>query len=179
MFFDYLSFEQRVHNKKVKETTFYSLAQYFAILLFECSESDDFTPAKTIMNMCFTFYTESQSQTSYPSRHQKQYLYHVLREQPIWRSLRFWNAAFFDALQTERANRPTPTKCQLNQYNSEDITDENKFQQNITFGQLGYEFWHNIPSKLMTFVCAVHSHIICIPLVYQKSYVLSFCGNRA
>ncbi|CAG2123082.1 unnamed protein product, partial [Medioppia subpectinata] len=88
--------EQRVHNKKVKETTFYSLAQYFAIVLFECSESDDFTPAKTLMNMCFTYYHESypsqqqSQQSSHSCRPHKQYLYYVLREQPIWRSLRFW-----------------------------------------------------------------------------------------
>ncbi|CAG2168456.1 unnamed protein product [Oppiella nova] len=131
--------EQRVHNKKVKETTFYSLAQYFAIVLFECSESDDFTPAKTLMNMCFTYYHENYSQSSHASRPHKQYLYYVLREQPIWRSLRFWNAAFFDALQSERAHRPPPTQRQLNTFNTQDITDENKFQQNITFGQLGYE----------------------------------------
>jgi hypothetical protein len=128
---------KRVHNKKVKESTFYSLAQYFAIVLFECSESDDFTPAKTIMNMCFTYYHENQSQSSQLSQKTKQYLYHILREQPIWRSIRFWNAAFFDAVQRERANRPTPTRYQFHQYNNEDIRDEAKFQQNITFGQLG------------------------------------------
>ncbi|CAG2103107.1 unnamed protein product [Medioppia subpectinata] len=66
--------EQRVHNKKVKETTFYSLAQYFAIVLFECSESDDFTPAKTLMNMCFTYYHES-----YPSQQQSQQSSHSCR----------------------------------------------------------------------------------------------------
>ena len=125
--------------------------------------------------MCFTFYTENQSQASHSSRHQKQYLYHILREQPIWKSLRFWNAAFFDALQTERANRPTPTKCQLNEYNSQEITDENKFQQNITFGQLGYEFIAKYSIKInniyLVFVCSERSPIICIRLVYQKSYV--------
>ncbi|UYV81175.1 KIAA0513 [Cordylochernes scorpioides] len=47
---------QRVFNKQVSETTFYSLVQFFAIVLFECAEADDFSPAKTLMNMCFTFY---------------------------------------------------------------------------------------------------------------------------
>jgi len=88
--------------------------------------------------MCFTYYHENQSQSSQHCQQQKQYLYHILREQPIWRSLRFWNAAFFDAVQCERANnRPTPTRFQFHQYNSEDMRDEAKFQENITFGQLG------------------------------------------
>lgn len=38
----------------------------------------------------------------------REYLYLYLRDQPIWHSLRFWNAAFFDALQCERANKPVP-----------------------------------------------------------------------
>ncbi|CAG2115335.1 unnamed protein product, partial [Medioppia subpectinata] len=88
---------------------------------------------------------QQSQQSSHSCRPHKQYLYYVLREQPIWRSLRFWNAAFFDALQTERSNRPTPTQRQLNQYNKQDITDENQFQQNITFGQLG-AFTHNMHS---------------------------------
>jgi hypothetical protein len=49
---------QRVHSKKVDESTFYSLVQYFAIVLFECADADDFSPAKSLMNMCFTFYHE-------------------------------------------------------------------------------------------------------------------------
>jgi hypothetical protein len=49
---------QRVQGRRVIEATFYSLAQYFAIVLFECADSDDFAPAKSLMNMCFTFYHE-------------------------------------------------------------------------------------------------------------------------
>lgn len=38
----------------------------------------------------------------------REYLYTYLRDQPIWHSLRFWNAAFFDSLQMERSNKPVP-----------------------------------------------------------------------
>lgn len=51
---------QRSHAKRVSENTFYSLVQHFAIVLFECGESDDFSPAKILMNMCFTFYYEGE-----------------------------------------------------------------------------------------------------------------------
>lgn len=51
---------QRVKSKRVDEATFYSLIQYFAIVLFECHDCDDFSPAKSLMNMCFTFYHESE-----------------------------------------------------------------------------------------------------------------------
>lgn len=40
----------------------------------------------------------------------KSFLYMFLKDQPIWQSLRFWNAAFFDAVQCERSRRPMPTK---------------------------------------------------------------------
>lgn len=49
---------QRVQGRRVTEATFFSLAQFFAIVLFECADSDDFAPAKSLMNMCFTFYYE-------------------------------------------------------------------------------------------------------------------------
>lgn len=195
MWFSRLINLQRVNTKRVDEITFYALVQYFAIVLFECAEADDFTPAKNLMNMCFTFFHEVDVPGCEPYR---EYLYNYLREQPIWLSLRFWNAAFFDALQCERANRPIP---KLNEQNSKssnttekqnksiassiatvssstssstsspavssavsksasississhesdkDITEEIKedqhFQQNITFGQLG------------TFTCNMHA----------------------
>lgn len=133
---------QRVANKKVKESTFYSLVQYFAIILFECAEADDFSPAKSLMNMCFTFYNEVTKEGQ-PLR--KQYPYMYLKQQPIWKSLRFWNAAFFDAVQCERAHRTIPTRNDYNGYGLEELSDEKKFQENITFGQLG------------TFTCNMHA----------------------
>lgn len=51
---------QKLKSKRVDEITFYSLVQNFAIILFECTESEDYTPAASIMNMCFTFYHESK-----------------------------------------------------------------------------------------------------------------------
>ena len=51
---------QRVHNKRVSEQIFFRMVQYFAVVLFECNEADDFSPAKSLMNMCFTFYHESK-----------------------------------------------------------------------------------------------------------------------
>lgn len=52
---------QRTRSKRVSETTFYSLIQHFAIILFECKENDDFAPAKVLMNMCFTYFYEGIS----------------------------------------------------------------------------------------------------------------------
>ncbi|XP_013794159.1 uncharacterized protein KIAA0513-like [Limulus polyphemus] len=131
---------QRVHNKRVTESTFYSLVQHFAIVLFECGESDDFSPAKSLMNMCLTFFHEVSQGNSPPT---KEYLYKYLKEQPIWHSLHFWNAAFFDAVQKERSLRPMPTRKEMNHLSLEDIRDETSFQENITFGQLG-TFTHNM-----------------------------------
>lgn len=147
---------QRSQSKRVNESTFYSLVQYFAIVLFECAESDDFTPAKSLMNMCFTFFHDIDVPGCDPYR---EYLYTYLREQPIWHSLRFWNAAFFDALQGERAHRPIPVNLDTKRnslggcsQNSDmdslsfasslsdhmnELNEDQTFQKNITFGQLG------------------------------------------
>ncbi|KAI1285240.1 amino acid transporter -like protein [Halotydeus destructor] len=127
---------ERGQNKLVNEKTFYSLVQYFAIVLFECSEADHFTPAKTLMNMCFTFYYQSSSTND------KNYLYVYLKEQPIWKSLRFWTAAFYEAVQSERSKRPSSGR-RLQQLSAEEVSDEAIFQENITFGQLG-TFTYNL-----------------------------------
>ena len=51
---------QRLQNQKVSEQSFFQLVQFFAIVLFECNEHEDYAPAKTLMNMCFTFYHEGE-----------------------------------------------------------------------------------------------------------------------
>ncbi|KAJ6626438.1 hypothetical protein Bhyg_17776, partial [Pseudolycoriella hygida] len=147
---------QRGKCKRVNESTFYSLVQYFAIILFECGDSEDYSPAKILMNMCFTFFHEIDVPGCAPYN---EYLYHYLRAQPIWQSLRFWNAAFFDALQCQRVHRPVPTssnksKDQMfqkststasspctneaddNGYDVDVLKDDQQFQQNISFGLL-------------------------------------------
>ncbi|XP_055382103.1 uncharacterized protein KIAA0513 [Condylostylus longicornis] len=124
---------QRVKSKRVDETTFYSLVQYFAIILFECHESEDYSPAKSLMNMCFTFYHDIEVPGCEPYR---EYLFTYLRQQPIWHTLRFWNAAFFDALQCERAHRPVPKnsknkrklKNQANKKNDDEKFDKNNLK---------------------------------------------------
>ncbi|KAL0274154.1 UNVERIFIED_CONTAM: hypothetical protein PYX00_006645 [Menopon gallinae] len=123
---------QRTRCKCVSEPTFYSLVQHFAIVLFECADADHFSPAKTLMNMCFTFYHEVEVPGCEPFR---EYLAAYLKDQPIWQSLRFWNAAFFDALQCERLHRPVVTREEVRQNRLEAITDERQYQENITFGQ--------------------------------------------
>lgn len=50
--------------------------------------------------------------------------------------MRFWTAAFFDAVQCERAVRPVPRRPKF--LDQEAVAAEDrKFQANIVFGQLG------------------------------------------
>ncbi|XP_049430141.1 uncharacterized protein KIAA0513 homolog isoform X1 [Epinephelus fuscoguttatus] len=226
---------QRCHSKCVSEATFYRLVQSFAVVLFECYQMDDYSPAKNLMTMCFTYYYIGKSQPS-PSelldrggppagldsylnkanfwlsgkkdaaerllkntsksdvkgffgglesklrssiaaktedgespvetkpkspvseapeekKGEKVYLYTHLKQQPIWHTLRFWNAAFFDAVHCERKKRSPTTRgaqdeekderekwCHMTQ---EERDDTSKIDENIAFGQLG-TFTHNM-----------------------------------
>lgn len=93
----------------------------------------------------------------------REYLYTYLRYQPIWQAIRFWNAAYFDAVQCERSHRPIPQTISVKiasdssdddetssgaksvqkhlahdiQANQDLINDDQEFQRNICFGQLG------------------------------------------
>uniref|UniRef100_A0A3B3ZCD2 SBF1/SBF2 domain-containing protein n=1 Tax=Periophthalmus magnuspinnatus TaxID=409849 RepID=A0A3B3ZCD2_9GOBI len=204
---------QRCHSKCVSEPTFYRLVQSFAVVLFECYQMDDYTPAKNLMTMCFTFYYIGKAQPppsellergtppvgldSYlnkanswltgkkdaaerllkttsksdvkgffgglesklrnateEKKGDKVYLYTHLKQQPIWHTLRFWNAAFFDAVHCERKKRSPTTRLQNEKDKKERKTkwchmsqqekdDNSKIDENIAFGQLG-TFTHNM-----------------------------------
>ncbi|XP_056272618.1 uncharacterized protein KIAA0513 homolog isoform X2 [Pseudoliparis swirei] len=213
---------QRCHSKCVSEATFYRLVQSFAVVLFECYQMDDYSPAKNLMTMCFTYYYSGRSQPS-PSelldrggppagldsyinkanswlsvrkdaaerllkttsktdvkgffgglesklrgsvapsgdgespldtkpksaeapkekKGEKVYLYTHLKQQPIWHTLRFWNAAFFDAVHCERKKRSPTTREKWCHMTKEERDDSSKMDENIAFGQLG-TFTHNM-----------------------------------
>ncbi|CAL8374360.1 unnamed protein product [Arctogadus glacialis] len=211
---------QRCNSKCVSEATFYRLVQSFAVALFECYQMDDYSPAKNLMTMCFTYYhigrcqlspsdllgpsssgmdsyldkanvwltgrkgaaerllkttpkpdvrgflgglesklrgpasrrtedSESPTETKPKSpgglntEEQKIYLYTHLRQQPIWHTLRFWNAAFFDAVDCERKKRSPTTRERWCHMTQEEKDESSKTDENIAFGQLG-TFTHNM-----------------------------------
>nr|XP_004666097.1 uncharacterized protein KIAA0513 homolog isoform X2 [Jaculus jaculus] len=74
---------------------------------------------------------------------EKVYLYTHLKQQPIWHTLRFWNAAFFDAVHCERRKRSPTTREKWCHMTQEERADSLRFNENITFGQLG-TFTHNM-----------------------------------
>lgn len=74
---------------------------------------------------------------------EKIYLYTHLKQQPIWHTLRFWNAAFFDAVHCERRKRSPTTREKWCHMTQEERNDSLRFNENITFGQLG-TFTHNM-----------------------------------
>ncbi|XP_067936292.1 uncharacterized protein KIAA0513-like [Watersipora subatra] len=121
--------QNRGTQRAVTEHTFYQLVQYFAVVLFECDEADDFTPATILMNMCFTFFYE----VSQAGKVQKNFLFSYLKNQPIWQSMRYWNAAFYESVQNERERKPLTT----NKDDADDEDQDRKFQRNVIFGQLG------------------------------------------
>ncbi|KAM9808136.1 uncharacterized protein KIAA0513 homolog [Neosynchiropus ocellatus] len=216
---------QRCHSKCVSEATFYRLVQSFAVALFECYQMDDYSPAKNLMTMCFTYYyigrcppspsellyrgappagldsylnkanswlsekkdaaerllknasrndvkgffggLESRLRSSVTQRsgdgesqaepkprspacgaperraREKVYLYTHLKQQPIWHTPRFWNAAFFDAVHCERTKRSPTTREKWCHMTQEERDDSSKIDENIAFGQLG-TFTHNM-----------------------------------
>ncbi|XP_073234164.1 uncharacterized protein KIAA0513-like isoform X2 [Porites lutea] len=124
---------QRVYFKSVPETVFFRLVQYFAIVLFECNQADDFEPAKILMNMCFTFFLEVNKGSEEST---KQFIVPYLRDQPIWKSLRFWNAAFFDAVHGEKELPAIPSDL-WHSWSPEEQMEYEECDKNSMFGKLG------------------------------------------
>ncbi|XP_006888855.1 PREDICTED: uncharacterized protein KIAA0513 homolog isoform X1 [Elephantulus edwardii] len=115
--------------------------------LVKRNEEDDSKP-KEKQQKTVTVYSPEEERKG-----EKIYLYTHLKQQPIWHTLRFWNAAFFDAVHCERRKRSPTTRgkageeedkrekwCHMTQ---EERDDSLRFNENITFGQLG-TFTHNM-----------------------------------
>lgn len=90
---------QQSNQANVPESVFLRLVECFTYVLKESHEAEDYLSARLLMNICFTIFYETADK-------KKVFLYEAVRTQPIWQSLRFWNAAFYDALRYERAKRP-------------------------------------------------------------------------
>ncbi|ESO09888.1 hypothetical protein HELRODRAFT_190316 [Helobdella robusta] len=58
-FAEYILKKQDGTVTKIADETFYALIQFFTIVLFECNESEDYGPAKTLMELSFVLYRES------------------------------------------------------------------------------------------------------------------------
>lgn len=143
--------EYRVNSKRVNELTFYSLAQYFSIVLLECLLAEDFRPAKIIMNMMFTYYYEQNCDQTLPgneptmneegdtfplSNVNRTYLYILLKDQEIFKSIRFWTSAFYESVIIERNNHPVFADRQQGKLSTEKRLEESDCSKNITFGLL-------------------------------------------
>lgn len=140
--------EYRVNSKRVNELTFYSLVQYFSIVLLECLLAEDFRPAKIIMNMMFTYYFEQNCDNIPPQERPvvekkdnnmvKTYLYTLLKDQEIFKSIRFWTSAFYESVMIERKNHPVFSfDKEQGKSNNERRNEELDCSKNITFGLLG------------------------------------------
>lgn len=74
------------------------LLDKIAYLLSECQDSEDFGPAKKLLTTSLLFYVQDSSVGS-----DRAFLFVHIKAQPIWQSLRFWNACFFQSVQEARA----------------------------------------------------------------------------
>ncbi|CAL8076023.1 unnamed protein product [Calicophoron daubneyi] len=74
------------------------LLEKVSYMLNECQEAEDFAPAKKLLTTSLLFYVVDQSNPE-----DKQPFFNYVKTQPIWQSLRFWNACFFQSVQEARA----------------------------------------------------------------------------
>ncbi|CAH8534651.1 unnamed protein product [Schistosoma turkestanicum] len=110
------------------------LALFVGPLLNQCNENEDYTPAYIIMQLSFSLYHETVSPNGTA---EQKYLYVLLKDQVIWQSMRFWNAAFFIALQRERAERQRYPIAE----GDDPIQAETDFQNDIAYSQLSKFLW--------------------------------------
>ncbi|TPP59189.1 hypothetical protein FGIG_08884 [Fasciola gigantica] len=75
-----------------------ALLDKISLLLNECEDAEDFVPAKKILTVSLLFYV-----TDPGSPGDRTFLFNYIKSQPIWQSLRFWNACFFQSVQEARA----------------------------------------------------------------------------
>ncbi|KAF5405794.1 hypothetical protein PHET_00691 [Paragonimus heterotremus] len=123
-------------KKAVAMPVLTELSQYTSHVLVNCNETDDFGPATQLLQATFTIYHEITA-SSMEDHSKQHYLFTLLRDQPIWQSMRFWNAAFFIALQAERRKQTIPTEL----HGEEALEAEKEAQDNAVYIQLSKFLW--------------------------------------
>ncbi|CAH8608479.1 unnamed protein product [Heterobilharzia americana] len=74
------------------------LLDQIGLLLVECQNAEDFSPAKKLLTISLQLYTYDPSVST-----ERTFIFAYIKNQPIWQSLRFWNACFFQSLQEARS----------------------------------------------------------------------------
>ncbi|CDS43724.1 conserved hypothetical protein [Echinococcus multilocularis] len=127
--------KQTDEMKQVPASVLQLLASICNNTLTECGKNDDFSPAASILNVAFRIF---QQNVNSAGKVVLTYLYESLKDQMLWQSTRFWNAAVFIALQEERVNRqivPNTTDDQ------ENLDAEAKLHDSIVYNQLSKFAW--------------------------------------
>nr|CDS26065.1 expressed conserved protein [Hymenolepis microstoma] len=121
--------------KQVPSSVLQMLTSFCNRVLTECGKNDDFAPAASIMNLAFKIFQQNVEPSG---KVVLKYLYEGLKDQAIWQSTRFWNAAIFIALQEERYCRQVIPSAQETQ---ENIDAEAELQDSIAYNQLSKFAW--------------------------------------
>ncbi|KAM7536715.1 hypothetical protein Aperf_G00000082235 [Anoplocephala perfoliata] len=77
-------------------------------VLTECQNTEDFVPAKRILTTSLVYHIKDPLKAG-----EKVFLFSYIKSQPIWHSLRFWNACFFQSVQEIRAKMMDQMKSDM------------------------------------------------------------------
>ena len=113
----------RSNHMLLCESKFLQLSATFATILHICEQEDDIESAKVLMILAFTYQCEGR------------FVYQEILSLPIWRSMRFWNAAFLHAVHSERKLRTSHNKC-FSEQTPEQRVEAAEVQKNTFFGQM-------------------------------------------
>ncbi|CAH8573075.1 unnamed protein product [Schistosoma turkestanicum] len=94
------------------------LLDQISLLLVECQNAEDFQPAKKLLTISLKFYTYDPSVST-----DRTFIFVYIKSQPIWQSLRFWNACFFQSLQEARS------KAEESSYDSTKVSSSTTYDQ--------------------------------------------------
>ncbi|CAH8667692.1 unnamed protein product [Schistosoma rodhaini] len=94
------------------------LLDQISLLLVECQNAEDFQPAKKLLTISLKFYTYDPSVST-----DRTFIFTYIKSQPIWQSLRFWNACFFQSLQEARS------KAEESSYDSTKVSTSTTYDQ--------------------------------------------------
>ena len=113
----------RAQQRELSETVFLQLVANFATILHLCEMDDDIKAAKVLLVLSFTFRCEDK------------FLYQDLLHLTIWKSMRFWEAAFLYSVHIERKSRSQDNTCFRDQ-TQDQRNDSAELQKNTFFGHL-------------------------------------------
>ncbi|KAL0478688.1 hypothetical protein AKO1_008317 [Acrasis kona] len=148
----------------LSQNAFLKTADLVGLTLTVSHEYADPNVGRLLLNMSQTFYRVNSENG------EREYLQGYLKDEPLWKDMRFWEAAFFDALSYERKRSQFPKRKKWKHMNKSAREDATIQHENMAFGMLGTFALNMLSMGMAPEQCKIFIQKMCLINSLKQEY---------